>query len=136
MRQDSVEAVRPQCAIAATGAHIVNDEEVFLVAEKPRQTNLALSSREFVVADLLGFDRLLKLAHLAAQIGDLLPVVSQFLGSIRVLHGNHSLVRECPLAFPRFATACLRRSIWSSQAAKVSNCDCQYLLYWLIHTAA
>ena len=61
MREDAVEAVGPECAIAAAGTHIVNDGQELLVAEQLGQANSALGGREIVVANLLGFDRLLKL---------------------------------------------------------------------------
>src|SRR5215831_4924710 len=105
MREDAVEPVRPQCAIGAARTHVVNDEQVFLVAEQLGQTNLAVVACELVVGDLLGFDGLPKLAQLAAQFRNLQVVASQFLRSLCVLHWDYSSVSEFRLVSLRSASA-------------------------------
>jgi hypothetical protein len=41
VRQDPVETVSPQCAIAAAGTHVMDDEQVLLFPEKFGQTDFA-----------------------------------------------------------------------------------------------
>ena len=71
MGQDAVDPVRPQRAIAAPLAHIVDHQQTLAAREETRKTGLAGKRLEGVVRDL-------DIALLAAQSGELLGLFHDF----------------------------------------------------------
>jgi len=86
VRIDAIEAVRPERAVAAGRAHVVDHDEIGFAAEERREAHGALGRRECVILDLLGLDRRLRLAHFGADAGDLLPIFGELIRGLVVIH--------------------------------------------------
>ena len=71
VRVDAVETIRPERAVRAGAAHVVDHEKVALCAEQLRQAHRAFGCGKFIVMHRLRLYRSLCLAHLLAQFGDL-----------------------------------------------------------------
>src|SRR5262249_13521578 len=88
VRIGAVEPVRPQRAIGTALAHVVDDEQIGLVAEQLGEPHAPPArAPERVILHGFGLDRRLHVAHLLAQLADLAAIVSEFFCGVFVAHG-------------------------------------------------
>jgi len=88
MRIGAVEPVRPQRAIGTALAHVVDNEQIGLVAEhlgKPHAPPARAPER--VVLHGFRLDRRLHVAHVLAQLANLAAVVGEFFCGVFIAHG-------------------------------------------------
>src|SRR5262245_39875000 len=79
VRIGAIKPVRPQRAIGTALAHVVDDEEIGLVAEQLGEPHApAARAPERVVLHGLGLDSRLHVAHLLTEVADLAAIVGEF----------------------------------------------------------
>src|SRR5262245_28507094 len=105
----AVEPVRPQRAIGTALAHVVDDEQIGLVAEQLGEPHApAPRAPERIVLHGLWLDGRLHVVHLLAQLADLAAIVGEFFCGVFVAHGftPHTKFFGASLSTTSWPTSC------------------------------